>query len=74
MSAGDRLPFLGFVEDAQQWPRWAAFERIHPDATLARVGDMTQAHVRDGGDELTVTRPSLRNLLDALEEIFGPGG
>lgn len=74
MSAGDRSPFLGFLDDAQQWPRWAAFEKGHPDATFCRVGDMTQACVRDDGEETTVTRPTLRELIDALEQIFGPGG
>jgi hypothetical protein len=71
LSAGDRSAFLGFLADAQQWPRWAVFEKAHPDTTFARVGDMTQACVRDDGEETTVTRPSLRELIDALEEIFG---
>jgi hypothetical protein len=71
VSAGDRSPFLGFIDDAQQWPRWAAFERIHPNTTFGRVGDMTQACVVDNGEETTVTRPTLRELIDALEEIFG---
>ena len=70
MSAGDRHPFLGFLDDARQWPRWAAFEKAHPDATFARVGDMAQACVKDGSDEITVTRPTLRELVDALERIY----
>ena len=68
MRSGGRAAYLA---EAAQWPRRVAFEQAHPGSGFYRVGTMTQAYVPVGGESMTVTRPTLREVLDALGKIFG---
>jgi hypothetical protein len=67
--------WAAYRAETTQWPRRVEFEEAHPDARFYRVGVMTQAYVPIGDDDsVTVTRATLGDVLDALGEIFDPGG
>jgi hypothetical protein len=72
----DRLtcPALRMVPDEpDQVPRLARFREAHPGAVI-RAGDgWWQAIIPEADGERVVTRYTLRELLDKLDELTGGG-
>jgi len=60
-------------EDGDQIPRLAAFRAAHPAVLIGDGGFSTwQARITEPDGETTITRYTLRELLDKLGEVTGP--
>jgi hypothetical protein len=57
---------LGFVPDGDQAPRLARFRAAHPEIVVVVLGACPKAWV----DGQKIEHPTLRGLLDELEEIL----
>ncbi len=72
MSAGDRPALLLALDEAWLRPRCEAFERAHRGTQFSYFGAMAQAWVPRRNGSRTVTRASMGDVLEALDEIYGP--
>ena len=66
-------PLLRVIRGGWLWEdrmRCEAFKSEHPGARVYHVGDMQQAVFPYGDREVTLTRETLRELLDDAEEFF----
>ncbi len=60
------------LDEAWLRPRCEAFERAHRGTQFAYLGAMAQAWVPGPSGSRTITRASMADVLEALEEIYGP--
>ncbi|MGH3193416.1 MAG: hypothetical protein ACRDPY_28345 [Streptosporangiaceae bacterium] len=61
--------------EADQAPRLAAFRTAHPDVVIGDGEFGTwEARFRDGDEETTAVRYTLRELLDRLGALLGEDG
>ena len=67
MTPGHRAA-LGLVPDEDQAPRLTRFRAVHPEIVILLLGAWPKAWV----DGQKIEHPTLRGLLDDLEEIFRP--
>lgn len=59
--------------DREQLPRLAAFKDAHPEVIAGGSGFGTwQALLPQPAGEIAITRHTLRELMDVLEEIYPP--
>jgi hypothetical protein len=59
----------GYVD---QVPRREAYEAAHPDVEILYLGPYWQAIIREETGQTTITRHSLKSLLDKLESLDLP--
>lgn len=65
------VPLSG--EEFDQVPRKLAFKKAHPEVYIGLVASGTwQARIPEETGETIYTRWELKDLLDKLEEVFGP--
>ena len=69
---GIRRPVLRIVPDEpDQVPRLAAFRAAHPGVVVGAGPGFWQAVIPEADGERVVTRYTLRELLDKLDELTG---
>ena len=64
----NRTPLSLVPDEPDQVPRLERFRAEHPEVIILVKGPMPKAYV----DQRKIQRPTLRVLLDDLEEIFSP--
>jgi hypothetical protein len=67
VTSGHRVP-LGLVPDEDEAPRLERFRAVHPEVVILLLGACPKAWA----DGQKIEHPTLRGLLDELEEILPP--
>lgn len=69
------IPRLRLVSDKPEMPRLEAFRARHPDVIIGLLGfDAWQARIPEPNGETVISRYTLKELLDKLDEVTGGTG